>query len=191
MDDKGLKQAYAEVYASIDTKNQRTLLGNEVTSEARKKWYDALVSSGKAETKPGTPETKPGTPGVGSEATEAKNGTVEGKTQAIIGTSGGNKKAEEDVFQKLIEAQSTWSDQSLSRNATAVRGTIAKSKDTATTWLKTRIDQLIADITDLKVRLGVAGGTAEESKMLALPVVNENGIVVTDTEVAVKPGKYN
>ena len=96
-----------------------------------------------------------------------------------------------DPFTKLLKAQSAWSDQNLSRNVTTVRESAASSKQAASNWLDTRIKQLNADIEDLKSRIGMPGSDTDkkEGHLLALPVVNEKGVVITDAEIAVNPGK--
>ncbi|KAK0706084.1 hypothetical protein B0T26DRAFT_755616 [Lasiosphaeria miniovina] len=97
-----------------------------------------------------------------------------------------------DPLTKLVKAQAAWNDAGSKRSAQAVRSGEASIKDTAKSWLDARIGQLSRDIADLEKQLSVASGTA--GKMLALPVVNQEGIVISDSDIAVNPelvGKKN
>lgn len=162
-DDKGLKAAYAEVYSDIDTKNQKTLKGDNVAPANKSKWIEKYKSTGTG-----------------------------GPQQPTSGTTAPADASRSDPFRRLLDAQSAWSDKSLSRDTTTVRDGIEGSKKAASSWLDTRIKQLKADIEDLKSRIGMPGSNPDkkEGKLLALPVVNEKGVVITDAEIAVNPGKY-
>ncbi|PTB62270.1 hypothetical protein BBK36DRAFT_1163305 [Trichoderma citrinoviride] len=92
------------------------------------------------------------------------------------------------ALDNLVNVQKVNTEQSLSRTNATVRDTQNANKDKAGQWLGARISQLEADIADLKEQLGVARGAEQaQAQLLALPVVNGNGIVVTDDEARADP----
>lgn len=151
------------MYSDIDSQNQKTLKGAEVAPGDKSTWIKRYKST--------------------------ETGALQ---QPTSGTPAPAKVSKPDPFKELLDAQSAWSDKSLSRNTTTVRQSMEGSKKAASNWLDTRIKQLKADIEDLKSRIGMPGSTTDnkEGNMLALPVVNEKGVIITDAEVAVNPGKY-
>lgn len=99
-----------------------------------------------------------------------------------------NAAKRESPLSKLENAQKDYTKKSLSRTTATVRDIEGSNKDNVQGWLDARIGQLKADISDLKEQLGIAKA-AEQSpaKLLPLPVVNENGIVITDEEARADP----
>lgn len=93
-----------------------------------------------------------------------------------------------DALKNLVEAQEEHTNNSLSRNNATVRDLQGTNKQTAGAWLKARIDQLELDIGDLKEQLGMAKD-AEKAQLLALPVLNERGILITDEEARADPSE--
>ncbi|OTA07299.1 hypothetical protein A9Z42_0081940 [Trichoderma parareesei] len=96
------------------------------------------------------------------------------------------------ALEKLIEVQKEHTEKSLSRTTSTVRDGEEANKLKAGQWLGARIGQLEADIADLKEQLGIAKSAEQaQSQLLALPVINENGIVVTDGEARADPSIKN
>jgi len=94
------------------------------------------------------------------------------------------------ALKNLAERQKEVTEQSLSRNNATVRDNEEASKIKARDMLGSRISQLEADIADLKEKLGMARSAEDDKKkLLDLPVVNEQGIIVTDSEAKVDPSK--
>ncbi|QYT05580.1 hypothetical protein H0G86_012470 [Trichoderma simmonsii] len=99
-----------------------------------------------------------------------------------------NAAKKDSPLSALEKAQKDYTKKSLSRTTAAVRDIEGSNKANVKGWLDARIGQLEADISDLKEQLGIAKA-AEQSpaKLLPLPVVNENGIVITDEEARADP----
>jgi hypothetical protein len=97
------------------------------------------------------------------------------------------------AFKKLADAQKAWNEQGLNRNAATMRDDQEASKTAAHEWLQARITQLTADIDLLQRQLQTdsASTQAGSTKVLSLPVMNADGIVIRDDEIAVKPGMCN
>ncbi|PTB52852.1 hypothetical protein M431DRAFT_557412 [Trichoderma harzianum CBS 226.95] len=92
----------------------------------------------------------------------------------------------------LEKAQKDYTEKSLSRTTATVRDIEGSNKDNVKGWLDARIGQLEADISDLKEQLGIAKAAEQApAKLLPLPVVNENGIVITDEEARADPSIKN
>ncbi|QYT05579.1 hypothetical protein H0G86_012470 [Trichoderma simmonsii] len=103
-----------------------------------------------------------------------------------------NAAKKDSPLSALEKAQKDYTKKSLSRTTAAVRDIEGSNKANVKGWLDARIGQLEADISDLKEQLGIAKA-AEQSpaKLLPLPVVNENGIVITDEEARADPSIKN
>lgn len=97
-----------------------------------------------------------------------------------------NAAKKESPLSKLENAQKDYTEKSLSRTTATVRDIEGSNKANVKGWLDARIGQLEADISDLKEQLGIAKEQAQ-AKLLPLPVVNENGIVITDEEARADP----
>ncbi|KAL7946421.1 hypothetical protein V8C42DRAFT_357282 [Trichoderma barbatum] len=96
------------------------------------------------------------------------------------------------ALQKLANAQKEHTEKSLSRTTATVRDAEGSNKVKAGQWLGARISQLEADIADLKEQLGMAKDAEKaQAQLLALPVVNGNGIIVTDDEARADPSIKN
>lgn len=101
-----------------------------------------------------------------------------------------NAAKKESSLSKLGNAQKDYTEKSLSRTTATVRDIDGSNKANVKGWLDARIGQLEADISDLKEQLGIAKATEQApspAKLLPLPVVNENGIVITDEEARADP----
>lgn len=148
-DQKGIKSAYADVYASMDTKNQTNVGGPAVNPDTKKSWLEKYGA------------TSP-----------------------------------DNVLKKLEDAQKAYTEDSLKKNNTTVRDNVAQNKTMAMGWMDARIDQLRADIKELKTQLGQATTTPKEGeeapppKLLTLPVVDENGIEVSPDRLTIDPSTY-
>ncbi|KKO98960.1 hypothetical protein THAR02_08924 [Trichoderma harzianum] len=101
-----------------------------------------------------------------------------------------NAAKKESPLSKLENAQKDYTEKSLSRTTATVRDIEGSNKANVKGWLDARIGQLEADISDLKEQLGIAKEQAQ-AKLLPLPVVNENGIVITDEEARADPSIKN
>ncbi|KAL6798483.1 hypothetical protein J3E68DRAFT_449402 [Trichoderma sp. SZMC 28012] len=101
-----------------------------------------------------------------------------------------NAAKKESPLSKLESAQKDYTEKSLSRTTATVRDIEGSNKANVKGWLDARIGQLEADISDLKEQLGIAKEQAQ-AKLLPLPVVNENGIVITDEEARADPSIKN
>ncbi|KAL6819265.1 hypothetical protein V8C43DRAFT_326288 [Trichoderma afarasin] len=105
-----------------------------------------------------------------------------------------NAAKKESPLSKLENAQKDYTEKSLSRTTATVRDIEGSNKANVKGWLDARIGQLEADISDLKEQLGIAKATDQApspAKLLPLPVVNENGIVITDEEARADPSIKN
>ncbi|OPB40225.1 hypothetical protein A0O28_0003040 [Trichoderma guizhouense] len=105
-----------------------------------------------------------------------------------------NAAKKESSLSKLGNAQKDYTEKSLSRTTATVRDIDGSNKANVKGWLDARIGQLEADISDLKEQLGIAKATEQApspAKLLPLPVVNENGIVITDEEARADPSIKN
>jgi hypothetical protein len=94
------------------------------------------------------------------------------------------------ALDNLVQKQKELTEQSLSRNNATLRDNQEASKVKAGEMLGARISQLEADIAELKEKLGMARSAEQaQAQLLALPVVNEQGIVVSDSEARADPSK--
>jgi hypothetical protein len=89
---------------------------------------------------------------------------------------------EKDPFKRLITAQQTWNDSSLSRNNSTVRTSLETESKAAQGWLDSKIKQLNDEIKELERHLGSA---ADSSNLVK--VVNEEGVTITDEDRKANP----
>ncbi|KAF5007507.1 hypothetical protein FDECE_6154 [Fusarium decemcellulare] len=98
----------------------------------------------------------------------------------------------DNVLNNLFSAQKEYNKNSLCRINATVRDNVEQNKNKAFGWLNTRITQLKDDIADLKEQLGLSRtAKSQEGSLLALPVVNQDGIQVTEDKLAVDPNIKN
>ncbi|MCJ1240206.1 hypothetical protein MMC14_008206 [Varicellaria rhodocarpa] len=129
-DDNELKQAYANVYSSMEADNEKIL---------------------------DTPKKGPNTNGPAADSTKP--------------------------FTDLVKAQSNWNDNSLNRNKNTVRSNLELKKTAAKGWIDKKIKMLEEDIKELELKLPNGG----QSGIVALQVVDEKGVNVTDEERRANP----
>lgn len=90
-------------------------------------------------------------------------------------------------FQELAAAQAANNEQALSRNNATVRNNVEQTKTTANSWLDARITQLNIDIKALEDNLKESDKSTKDN-VLALPVVNDQGVTVTEQELHADEG---
>jgi len=163
-EDKRLRNAYADVYANIESENAKQVTktsGPTPAADAGLKWRGKVplgvrkvreADSANTQIPPAQPEAAPDNP-----------------------------------FENLRKAQQEWSDTSLSRNKATVRTSVDTETKAASGWLEKKIKQLEGEIKELKVQLG----DGAEGKLLPLKVINEQGITITDADRSADPRKFS
>lgn len=150
----------------MEAKNQKTLTTPVVEETNKTTWLDKYKTPGD------TPKTAP-----------AINGSAGATANGTTNSDAGEESAP-NPFADLVKAQSTWNENSLSRNKNTVRSSVQDSKDAAKLWIKGKVDVLNEEIKALELKLPKGG----KSDIMDLSVVDENGVVITDDDRKANPG---